>query len=119
MRWRNASIPEPFGTVTSDQLLALQSEKDFQQWVSDHASVKGWLVYHTHDSRRSAKGFPDLVMARKGKVIFAELKRGGKKPTKAQWEWLNTISEGDVPTPYLEAYFWTPYNKEDIRRILA
>ena len=37
-------------------------ESDFQRAVIEMARLHGWLVYHTHDSRRSAPGFPDLVL---------------------------------------------------------
>lgn len=44
------------------------------QSVVDAARLNGWLVYHTHDSRRSAEGFPDLVMLRLSRMVVAELK---------------------------------------------
>lgn len=50
------------------------SEKDFQQLILDLATVFGWLCYHTYDSRRSAAGFPDLVLCRPPQVIYVELK---------------------------------------------
>ena len=37
-----------------------ETEKGFQAAVVELARLRGWLVYHTYDSRRSAKGFPDL-----------------------------------------------------------
>lgn len=40
------------------------SEKDWQAWVEDAARMNGWLPYHTRDSRKSAEGFPDLVLLR-------------------------------------------------------
>src|SRR5262245_2047627 len=61
-----------------------QTEKRFMQTVIDYARLRGWLVYHALDSRGSAPGFPDLVFARDGDVVFAELKIGSKKPTKDQ-----------------------------------
>ena len=37
---------------------ALVPEKAFQQAVLDYARLMGWMVYHSHDSRHSAAGFP-------------------------------------------------------------
>ena len=69
-----------------------QSEKDFQANIEAAAKRLGWHVYHTHDARRSAAGFPDLVMVRRGRLIFAELKREkGSTTTKAQYEWLREL----------------------------
>ena len=47
----------------------------------------GLLRYHTHDARRSAKGFPDLVVCGPGGVLFRELKtqRGTVRPEQQQW----------------------------------
>ena len=52
----------------------------------------GWRVFHVHDSRRSRAGFPDLVLVRGFRLIFAELKAPGKKPTPEQEEWLSALA---------------------------
>ena len=64
------------------------SEQQFQRRIVALAQAHGWLVYHTHDSRRSEPGFADLVMARPNRgIIFAELKSqdGSVKPAQARW----------------------------------
>ena len=65
------------------------TEKQFQRAVVELATLCRWSVYHTHDSRRSAPGFPDLVLARRGVVRFVELKTTRGKLSKAQAEWLD------------------------------
>ena len=57
------------------------TEAQLQDAIVQMARVLGWLVYHTFDSRRSAAGFPDLVMVRNGRLIFAELKSATGKAT--------------------------------------
>jgi hypothetical protein len=52
----------------------------------------GLLRYHTHDSRRSPGGFPDLVCVGPGGVLFRELKREGRNPTPAQQRWLDALT---------------------------
>jgi hypothetical protein len=44
---------------------------------------------------RGDKGFPDLVLAKKRRLIIAELKRTGEDPTPEQLEWLEVL--GSVP----------------------
>lgn len=67
------------------------TEKNFQQAVIDLARLHGCRVYHTHDSRRSEKGWPDLVIVGPRGVLFRELKadRGRVKPE--QWEWIEAL----------------------------
>ena len=66
-----------------------QTEAQFQAVVIEYAELHGWRVYHTHDSRRSQAGFPDLTMVRaEPRLIFAELKSEGGKPTDEQTAWL-------------------------------
>jgi hypothetical protein len=40
------------------------TEKQFMAQVIQLARLRKWLVYHTHDARRSVAGFPDLVLVR-------------------------------------------------------
>lgn len=56
------TVPPSFA-MTAAELRAREinawPEKDFQQRVINLAESLGYLVYHTHDSRRSQPGFPD------------------------------------------------------------
>jgi len=54
------------------------SEKEFMAQILQLAKLMNWTCrYHTHDSRESASGFPDLVLAREEQVVFAEIKKTG------------------------------------------
>ena len=64
------------------------TEKEFQNTVLELARIHGWLCYHTHDSRRSEPGFPDLVLAKNGAVLFAEVKTDTGRLTNDQIAWL-------------------------------
>lgn len=80
-------------------------EAEFQNAVNKLAAKHGWLVYHTHNSRRSQPGFPDLVIVRGKEVIFAELKRErGASVTIPQQEWLDSLSEVEE----IGVYLWRP-----------
>ena len=84
----------------------MMTEKQFQAQVVELATLYGYRVYHTFNSRRSAPGFPDLVLARSGAVLFVELKTTTGKVSKAQAEWLDaTGGECWRPTdwPHIEA----------------
>lgn len=65
------------------------NEKQIQQGLIDTAGMTGWLSYHTFDSRRSAPGFPDLVLvhAKRGELAFVECKgpRGILSPEQQEW----------------------------------
>jgi len=65
-------------------------ERDLQAKVLRIARDLGYeLTYHTHDSRRSNPGFPDLVLLslRRGRVLYRELKteRGRVSPDQQRW----------------------------------
>lgn len=57
--------------------------------VIRQAAALGILIYHSRDSRRSEPGFPDLVLAGDGGVLFAELKdsAGTLSRDQAAWKW--------------------------------
>lgn len=70
------------------------SEKNLQSAVEKLARFSGWLVYHTHDSRRSQPGFPDLVMVsgKRGMVLYRELKSATGKLRPEQVTWLDELT---------------------------
>ena len=59
--------------------------------------------YHTHDSRRSPHGFPDLVVVGPRAVIWRELKRENGRHTAAQLGWLFALSDAGQ-----DAATWRP-----------
>lgn len=67
------------------------TEKQFQQTIVDMARLLGWRVYHTHDSRRSQPGFPDLVLVR-DRIVFLEVKTATGRLSDAQGEWIAAIN---------------------------
>lgn len=71
------------------------SERQFQAAVMEAAAVLGWLAYHPHDSRHSTAGYPDTTLVHVGqrRIVWLELKVGGRKPTPAQIEWGNAIMD--------------------------
>ena len=78
-------------------------ESELQSKVKKLARTLQWRVYHTNDSRRSEAGFPDLVMVRHGKIIFAELKKQDGKLSIDQELWLQALSRCEV-----KVWIWKP-----------
>ncbi len=75
--------------------------------VLEACRVMGLLVYHTHDSRHSAAGFPDLVIVGPGGCLFRELKGDGGKVSAAQQKWVDALTAAGE-----DAGFWWP---DDLR----
>jgi len=90
------------------------TEKAFLQQVRDLAELCGWLVYHTYDSRRSPEGFPDLVLVRGDKVIFAELKSEKGRVRPEQRMWLDALEK----VRKAEACLWRPSDWDRIVEVL-
>jgi hypothetical protein len=90
------------------------TEKEFMAAVLELARVSGWRAYHTHDSRRSEPGFPDLVMVRDGSLLFVELKvdRGVLSP--AQREWVDALRGAGA-----DVRIWWPSDWAQIEKTLA
>ena len=106
----------------------LPIEAMFQAKVLAFARLRGWLCYHTFDSRRSTAGFPDLVMVRKDRLVFAELKRSpSHRPTDDQVQWLRALAVVEGHTRGLrhsithpsavEVYLWDDQTDEGWREI--
>jgi hypothetical protein len=92
------------------------SEREFMSQVVQLAKHCGWRVYHTHDSRRSEAGFPDLVLVRRStcECVHAELKSDRGKPTAEQAAWL-----ADLRLAGLRVYLWRPADWPEIERVLG
>jgi hypothetical protein len=90
------------------------SEKVFMSQVCQLARFCGWKQYHTWNSFRSTEGFPDLVLVRPPRLIFAELKSEKGKLTEAQEEWIEALCKVEGVT----AFVWHPSDWDDIERIL-
>jgi hypothetical protein len=86
--------------MTEDQLL---------EAIREYALLKKWLCYHTHDSRKSEPGFPDLVLLRSGWIIFAELKKEGEHPSLEQEKWLRQLDKlVNAFNESVGVYVWYP-----------
>jgi hypothetical protein len=104
---------------------ALKPEASFQTAVLDLALHCGWRRAHFRASRTAhgwrtavagdGKGFPDLVMIRRGRLIIAELKVPPNSLTPEQEAWLAAWREVEGA----EVYVWTPDDFEAIRGILV
>lgn len=87
------------------------SEASFQRTVIEMAELLSWRTYHTHDSRRSNQGWPDLVLVRAGELVIVELKTNTGRLSQAQGEWLDDLEASGV-----EVHVWRP---RDFDRIEA
>lgn len=112
-------------TMRPSDVRNAMSEDDLLEYVTDLADVFGWRCYHTHDSRHSQRGFPDLVLVRARRLIFAELKSAKGELTVEQKAWIEALAylEGDVvevgsPPGKVEVHLWRPTDMAEIERVL-
>jgi len=80
------------------------TEAELLDAVKTLARFTGWTPYHTHTSKHSDAGFPDLVLVRGQELIFAELKRDRGALTAQQRVWLDQLR--DVRS--IDVYEWRP-----------
>lgn len=111
------------------------TEAAWQQQVEGLLDFYEWRHYHTHDSRRSAPGFPDLVAVRGPELLFVELKTDTGKLRPAQRAWIGALEvvaeavritvedayPGDelAEAPHVEAHVWRPADFDAIHDRLA
>lgn len=92
----------------------LMTEKEFSQQIADLAVAMGWKHYHPWTSIHSVAGWPDFVLCRPPRLIFAEVKTDNGKLTAAQREWLETLGQA----PHVETFCWRPSDFEEIVALL-
>ncbi|GAB3156427.1 hypothetical protein GCM10027258_62850 [Amycolatopsis stemonae] len=88
-------------------LAKAMSEDELEDNVIEAAKLQGWLVVHHRPARvrgddgedqwrtaiKGDTGFPDLVLARGGRVLLRELKRQTAKPRLDQARWLEELGD--------------------------
>lgn len=101
----------------------LESEAGFTKAIIDLARLHGWRSAHFRPAMTAkgwrtpvqgdGVGFPDLVLVRGTRLIFAELKsaKGTVKPE--QTEWLLRLGGAGA-----ECYIWRPKDWKNIEAIL-
>lgn len=105
-------------------LNAAMTERQLQDQIVRMAKVQGWLCYHTYDSRRSAPGFPDLVLVHPGRsgapIIFAELKTEKGRVRPEQQAWIDAIQErmGILIGDYVIADVFRPSDMDYLQALL-
>lgn len=109
-------------------VLPPQSERSFQEAVLELAGVLQWRTWHDNATNvasrcrdcgsvrrrpRNVAGLPDLILVRRPRVIFAELKAEGRYATPEQQAWL-----ADLVGCNVEVYLWRPSDFDEITRVL-
>lgn len=101
------------------------TEAQLQDAVIELARLLGYRVAHFRPAKTDrgwrtpvggdGAGFPDLVLARPGRVLFVELKAGRGRLRPEQVGWLDTLRAGGA-----ETYLWKPgeWFDGDVERIL-
>ena len=89
------------------------TEAQWQSQVVALARQCGWTQYHTFDSRRSAAGFPDIVLVKPPRILFWELKTERGKTTPDQEKWLGLLRACG-----LQAEVIRPSDREKVHRVL-
>jgi hypothetical protein len=91
------------------------TEKAFSEQVLTLAKLLGWTHYRVWVSIRSPRGFPDLVLVRPPRLIFAELKSEKGRLTEAQRAWIELLAQ----VPAVETYVWRPSDWPTILAVLS
>lgn len=119
-------------TIRSDDARALMnsqiSEAAWQAQILELAALNGWTAFHIPDALFKAlhaqgrakgyqmpqAGFPDTVLVRPPRLVFAELKSESGSLTNAQKIWLELLRACHV-----EVYCWKPRDWDVAKETLS
>jgi len=87
--------------VSAPTLNRAMTEDQLSQAIIEAAIYRGWRVHHIRRSDRAIQqghsGFPDLCLARNGRVLFMELKSEKGRSSPDQDAWFDALSDLDGP----------------------
>lgn len=133
----DAIFGPPGHCVVLPELPSFISEHVFEEAVVGLARANGFRVAHfgparvvrkgkekyETPNRYDSRGFPDLVMIRRGslvgRMIIAELKVGSNQTTSHQREWLADFMSLMVAGSVVEVYEWRETDWPDIVKTLT
>lgn len=93
------------------------TEAGLQENIIDLVGYAGGLVYHTHDSRRSEPGFPDLVIVGPHGVLFRELKSATGYLTSEQVRWVGRLKAAGADVTVWRPGDWPGTIINDLRGV--
>jgi hypothetical protein len=99
--------------MTFLDVLPPQTEKRFQAQVVRYAELMGWHWWHTLRSEGSPKGWPDLVLIRRPRIVFVELKGQRTPVTADQQACIDALLACGQ-----EAHIWRPSQWREIESLL-
>lgn len=73
------------------------TEATLQKLVENYCVDKGLLYYHTHDSRRSVAGYPDLTIIGANGIMLVELKSETGRLSRSQRCWVDAAIATKTP----------------------
>jgi hypothetical protein len=84
------------------------TEDELREHVLDLAASLGLLAFYKGDSRLLAtpKGFPDLVLAGPGGVLFREIKTETGRLTDDQARWIQMLRRGGADVKVWQPVDW-------------
>lgn len=104
---------------------AQETARQWESQVIELAHLCGWLVHHQRPARKADggwvsaiagdKGFPDLVLAKKGRMLLAELKTGKARLSADQKVWRDALT-GESGICYF--HVWRPEDWDEIVKAL-
>lgn len=94
------------------------TESELREQVVKYAHGRGWLVFSlpiakTRRPVKDATGYPDLTMARDGRIVFIELKTDDGVMRPDQMTWLRNLG------PYCYVLRPSDWAAGDVARLLA
>lgn len=108
------------------------SESEWLDQVTQVAAIYGWEWVHFRPARTAhgwrtpvsgtlGAGWPDLVLVRPGRVVFAELKTGRNKPSAEQERVLAVLrsAAGLTDAGVVRVRTWYPGDLDDVVAVLS